>query len=247
MRRTRGDGLIESHLERISHETLDRHFRAIAEEIGTSHGLYALYLGERLYYVGIASDLKGRVRRHLADRHRRRWDRFSLYLVRRREHIRDLESLLIRIARPQGNRQRGTLQNAQSLRERIMKRARAAEEARLQAMFGDESPRIRPRRSAPARPVRRRRQVSSIHGRLSLAGLLDADRTPLRAEYKGQTYAAIALADGRIRFRGRFFDSPSGAGTAATGGPIDGWHFWKYRPAGGEWTPLDHLRNAPGR
>lgn len=48
MRRSRGDGLIESHLERISHETLDRHFRAIAEEIGTSHGLYALYLGERL-------------------------------------------------------------------------------------------------------------------------------------------------------------------------------------------------------
>lgn len=155
--------------------------------------------------------------------------------------------MLIRIARPGGNRQRGALRNAESLRERIMKRARAAEEARLRAMFGDESPRTRRRRPGPVRTAARRRRVSPIHGRLSLAGLLTAGRTALRAEYKGQQFNAVALADGRIRYQGVFYDSPSGAGKAVTGKPIDGWHFWRYRSADGDWTPLDRLRRANGK
>jgi type I restriction-modification system DNA methylase subunit len=36
---------------------------------GRRHGVYALYRGNRLYYVGLASNLRSRLNTHLRDRH----------------------------------------------------------------------------------------------------------------------------------------------------------------------------------
>ena len=70
-------------------------------------GVYRFYnaAGEPIY-VGKAGDLKNRVKAHLKDRHLASWSHFSLYLVRDAEHIGDLESLLIRVAAPLGNKNR---------------------------------------------------------------------------------------------------------------------------------------------
>ncbi|MGE0771695.1 MAG: GIY-YIG nuclease family protein [Cyclobacteriaceae bacterium] len=76
----------------------------ITELIGDSSGIYALYDENELYYVGRARELKQRVKHHLKDRHDSQWTHFSLYLVKRNDHIGDIESLLIRVAAPVGNR-----------------------------------------------------------------------------------------------------------------------------------------------
>lgn len=65
-------------------------------------GVYALYNGDRLYYVGLASNLMGRLKGHVRDRHEGLWNRFSVYLTAHSEqsHIRELDALLLRITKP---------------------------------------------------------------------------------------------------------------------------------------------------
>jgi hypothetical protein len=38
------------------------------------------------------------------------------------------------------------------------------------------------------------------------------------------------------------YTSPSAAALAATEYPVDGWSFWKYERAPGDWVRLDELR-----
>ncbi len=66
-------------------------------------GLYALYRGKKLYYVGLANNLFGRLHHHTRNRHRNRWNRFSIYRVSRVRFLKDIEALVLRISRPPGN------------------------------------------------------------------------------------------------------------------------------------------------
>jgi len=62
-----------------------------------------------------------------------------------------------------------------------------------------------------------------------------------------ETYAEITK-EGTLLFGGQAFDSPSGAGKAATGGKsLDGWHYFSFRDTDGEWRPVDVLRERYGR
>jgi hypothetical protein len=69
-------------------------------------GIYALYSKGKIYYIGLSKrSLRGRLRRHaLTDRHRGKWDSFSFYRIGKTKYIKDVESLLLRIFRPPGNR-----------------------------------------------------------------------------------------------------------------------------------------------
>ena len=42
-------------------------------------GVYALYHGERLYYVGLTNDLYNRLRWHTKNRHKGKWNRFAIF------------------------------------------------------------------------------------------------------------------------------------------------------------------------
>jgi hypothetical protein len=95
---------VVEHLERISRTAIQRFPDIITEYARGRSGVYALYKDDTLYYVGLAKDLKSRIRGHLRDRHAQAWNRFSAYLTQGDEHIKELESLVIRIASPQGNR-----------------------------------------------------------------------------------------------------------------------------------------------
>lgn len=66
-------------------------------------GLYVLYKRNRLYYIGLARDLFWRLHSHTRDRHRNNWDRFAIYRIARVRYLKDIESLLLRVARPPGN------------------------------------------------------------------------------------------------------------------------------------------------
>jgi hypothetical protein len=51
---------------------------------------------------------------------------------------------------------------------------------------------------------------------------------------------------GRMRYKGKEYRSPSGAGQAATGWKsCNGWRFWRYEhPETSEWRVIDELRAA---
>lgn len=66
-------------------------------------GLYVLYRRKSLYYVGLATNLFWRLHHHTKDKHRKRWDRFVFYRIARVRYLKDIESLLLRIAEPAGN------------------------------------------------------------------------------------------------------------------------------------------------
>jgi len=90
--------LLSNRLEKVSKDVFKVHYPLITQLVGDSPGIYALYDGDEHYYVGKSTELRKRVRQHLRDKHLASWTHFSLYLVRREEHIHEMESLLVRIA-----------------------------------------------------------------------------------------------------------------------------------------------------
>jgi len=84
--------LVSQYLEGISSRALEQYAPVISEFVAHRHGVYALYKGRRLYYVGLASNLRNRLRHHLQDKHRGAWDTFSVYLTVGGNHLRELEA-----------------------------------------------------------------------------------------------------------------------------------------------------------
>src|SRR5262245_25173822 len=101
-RRLRREALVFQHLERVSRELLVRHPHIVRQFIGRNAGVYALYRKNRLYYVGLAKTLRGRLTAHGKNRHGKQWDQFSIYLTIKDQHLREIEALLLRITRPPG-------------------------------------------------------------------------------------------------------------------------------------------------
>ena len=73
--------LVCQQMENIPSKVLEEYQHIIKQYVRKRHGVYALYKGDKLYYVGLATNLRSRLRHHLKDRHRGLWDRFSVYLT----------------------------------------------------------------------------------------------------------------------------------------------------------------------
>jgi len=82
---------------------------AVGALLKGSPGIYALYKREELYYVGLSKNLSGRIKQHLDDRHKGKWDTFKVFTVSKVHYLKDLETLILQVARPPGNRQTGRL------------------------------------------------------------------------------------------------------------------------------------------
>ncbi len=147
--------LISGYLERISSKVFDDYHRQITALVGNRRGVYALYKKDHLYYVGLATNLRTRVKRHLKDRHARKWDVFSLYLIHNAEHLRELESLLIRISEPRGNVKLGTLRKSQNLIHALKKSMEQRNRRQVKEILAG-----RKGRSGKARPARRKRPLA---------------------------------------------------------------------------------------
>ena len=235
--------LVGGFLERISVKAFEKYHREITELVQTQHGVYALYKNDRLYYVGLAVDLRRRIKQHLRDKHGGRWNRFSLYLVRKVDHIKEIESLLLRIADPAGNKQGGRLRKATNLERQLRRMMELRQRAELDEIF------IRQPRAA-AKSTRgtgggRTKTKTKRGADRPLKGIIGGKR--IYATYKGKEFKAIVYLNGRIKFNGRFFDSPSAAGVAARQRSTNGWTFWHVRKDG-ELVKLCELRKqAPRR
>lgn len=223
--------LFNEYLERVSGKLLEEEYRQVIAKMIRGHaGIYALYKGERLYYVGLARNLMGRVKQHLKDRHAKRWDRFSVYLASADEHIKPLESLLLRIALPAGNRVKGGLPGAVDQRRRLHRQMRDHDSARHASLLGGHLARRRVRKA-----------TSGAQGTRVLEGRLER-RIALRADYKGVRYLATLRKDGYISYAGEKFDSPTAPARKIVKGAVNGWQFWQFRNGTKGWVPLDHIR-----
>jgi len=220
--------LVRQHLENISGDVLEEYQDIIREYVSRRQGVYALYQDNNLYYVGLASDLSSRLKAHLGDKHAGQWNRFSVYLTIGDKHLRELETLILHVVkpRPEGNSKTGRFARSEDLRARLGRDIKQRDQEKRDHIFGRTEETIRvalPGGMPPLCPYVKR--VFRLRGRS-----------------KGKTFQATVRNDGSIRLQGNVYASPSAAAAAATQYPVDGWWFWKYERAPGDWVRLDELR-----
>lgn len=228
--------LVAQHLQNMSRSALEEYQDIIRVYVYGRHGIYALYRRNKLYYVGLASNLRNRLKHHLRDRHGHSWDRFSVYLTADDEHMKELESLVLRIVPTKGNKVRGRFANSENLAKLLQRRIWADVRQRVRDLFG-KKPRLGAEARRKGRTGRKREE-----SRLPLAGVFSRPVT-IRRRYKGTMLKARIQRNGMIRFKGELYSSPSQAGAAAVDRrTCNGWSFWRYERTPGNWVPLARLR-----
>jgi hypothetical protein len=107
--RTSKGALIKGMTKRLPHEILGNPlFQEGLRRIMRGYaGIYALYSGSKLYYVGLTRDLFARIRWHLRDRHAQKWDSFVIFRIKRVNYLKDIETLLMQLVTTPGNRVKG--------------------------------------------------------------------------------------------------------------------------------------------
>lgn len=226
--------LVSQFLENVSRKALRDYEPVIREFVRRRHGIYVLYRKNRVQYIGLAQNLRNRIKHHLRDRHADSWDRFSVYLTIADGHMKELESLLLRIAKPKGNRAGGRFAKAENLNRRMKQLIREQQKQELDEVMG--TGRKRPKLRQPTKTLDEGGRAAVLAGYPNRPKLL-------RGRYKGKLHRARVLRDGRISYGGRIFNSPSLAAAAAYNRPTaNGWWFWTYQRAPGEWVRLGELR-----
>ena len=212
--------LVCQHLEDISRDALKKHQKVIKQYVRRRNGVYALYRKGKLYYVGLAKNLRSRLKSHLHDRHGSSWDRFSVYLTIGQQHLRELESLILRIVQPKGNKQKGKLPKSEDIHRRFFRDIKEYMAYELALLAGKKA-----------------KQPASHERGTKLR------RMKLRAWFKGKKLRAQLLKGGRVRFASKVYDSlATAAAKACKRRTCNGWTFWKYQRAPGDWVTVDHLR-----
>ncbi|GMU83295.1 MAG: hypothetical protein AMXMBFR47_31650 [Planctomycetota bacterium] len=224
--------LVCQFLENISSDVMERFPTLLKAYLRDRNGIYALYRKRRLYYVGLASKMSGRLAQHLKDRHAGKWSYFSVYLTIGDSHIKELESLLLRILRPPGNSQSGKFPRAENLKGRLRGDIKKIQKYEEELLFGGF--RARALRPSPVRKIRGK-------GAVALSELAQRVRR-LRGTYNGRVVRATLLASGAIRMNKKRYGSLSEAARAAVRGPANGWDFWRFERAPGEWVRVRVLR-----
>ncbi len=225
--------LVSEHLENISREVLARHQDVIRQYVRGRRGIYALYRREKLYYVGMTPNLRYRLKQHLKDRHGGSWDQFSVYLTVGDNHLRELEALMLRTVKPSGNKQKGKFAKSEDLRRRFRRDIKKCVLSEMDGLFGGSR-----KEKKPETPVE-----EELDGRTP--ALAEYISTPmlLRARFKGEILTARVRRDGTVRFDGKVYTSPSmAAALACKRRTCNGWTFWQYERAPGDWVAIDKLR-----
>jgi hypothetical protein len=225
--------IVCQHLENISRTALEKYQEIIRQYIRGRHGIYALYRKGHLHYVGLASNLRARLRRHLHDRHKDSWDHFSVYLTIDNRGIKELETLLLRIGSPKGNKAGGKFVRSQNLAVKLRRDIREWHRKEVQLLV--------PARRRATRAAEAASDDMPAGSPPPLAKYVSAP-TRLRVRYKGKLYRARLRRDGTILYDGIVFKSPSAAGMAVRNRPTNGWQFWQYERAPGDWVPLSKIR-----
>lgn len=224
-------GLVVKQLESVPKEVFTKYYSMITELVGSSPGIYALYDDDLLYYVGKSTDLRKRVKQHLRDRHYASWTHFSLYLVRKAEHIGEIEALLVRIANPKGNRIMPKGKSSSLLLKQLKHMIKEKQREEFEEWFGG--------RFAKRKVIGR----GKVHHPEMLKRLVDT-RTTLYRTYKGRDYKAVLTPSGMIRYKNKHYTSPTAAALAIVKRKtVNGWRFWYIKNSEGDYVKLDKYRS----
>lgn len=102
--------LVKGYIPPISRSFLEfETFRKEMKDILESNiGVYVLYKNNDLYYVGITGrDLFWRLNRHTKDKHKNKWNKFSVFIIGRGKYLKDIESMIHRISETPANIAKG--------------------------------------------------------------------------------------------------------------------------------------------
>lgn len=229
MRSNKGQ-LVSQHIEKIDRAMLKEYPAIIKEYVKGRHGVYALYSKGQLYYVGLASNLRTRLHAHLKDRHAQTWDQFSVYFTISDSHLHELETLILKIAAPKGNKQSGNFSKAQNLIPELKKTFDAAKHKESIKLGLKKTVKL-------AKPA-----AIAQGGRKAVLAPYVKNSFEIRYRYKGKLYKATVRKDGSILYKGIVYNSPSMAAKAITARAMNGWATWTYQRAPGDWVLLDVLR-----
>lgn len=225
-KRQKSTSLVLKKLERVSKEVFKQHYELITQLVGNSPGIYALYDENELYYVGKSIDLKKRVKQHLKDRHLASWSHFSLYLARDEDHIHEIESLLIRVANPKGNRNVPKGKSSGQMLTQLQQMVKQKQKDNYDMMFG-------------ITPKGAKKKIEAISR--NIEGLV-SKRTQIYRSYKGKEYKAFLYPNGTIRLGNASYNSPSGAAQSVVErGAVNGWNFWYIKDSEGDWVRLSQF------
>jgi len=225
--------IVIGHLEKVSSTVFDQYRKQITGMIKGNYGVYALYRRSKLYYIGLATDFRKRINQHLKDKHKGKWNYFSLYLIRKIDHLREVEALLVRIAEPGGNKQKGKLKRSKNLRPQLKRLLTEDTKRVIEEILGGETKQKKKRKKLTGRAKAVNRP---------LKGLL-RNYQRIYANYKGKEFKAKVLPSGSVKFNDKIYDSPSGAAkNIIERGAVNGWNFWKYKDKSGNLVPLKKLR-----
>jgi predicted GIY-YIG superfamily endonuclease len=225
--------LVCNHIENLSRAVLEKYPKLADRLVRRRPGIYALYRGEDLYYLGLAENLHSRLKAHLKDRHKSSWDRFSVYLTIQDAHLRELEALTLRIMMPEGNKQKGKLKGSENLHNKLKGMLKDLQRDETTALLG-----LPVENEIDAETVSRRDE-----GREPVLAKYIDSSISIRGFHKGRKLLARVRKDGTIRSSGKVYTSLSLAAAAACGRPTcNGWTFWQYQRAKNDWVSINELR-----
>ncbi len=109
--------LLKGVLERVPAESFELVARAIKNILHRKSGIYALYKDDRVYYVGLAKRLHGRIRWHKKDKHSGKWNNFSVFIIEKVRYLKDIETLILHISQHKGNKTKGRIPEYHELKK----------------------------------------------------------------------------------------------------------------------------------
>jgi|SRR3989344_1864471 len=121
--RIKRGSFIEYSLSGIKRSSFKVIKRELSSVLKNKKGIYALYDGKKLVRVGLATNIYWRVKGH-SKNEKIKWDNATLFIIRNEmlAYLRDLETVIVRIAKPKYNQQKGRIGDDYYL-EKILRRA----------------------------------------------------------------------------------------------------------------------------
>ncbi|WP_428057538.1 GIY-YIG nuclease family protein [Candidatus Avelusimicrobium alvi] len=204
-------GIITKKLQNVSVAAVEDFSPILLDCVGEDQGIYVLYKGAKLYYIGRAVNLQKRLAQHLRDRHQKKWDKFSLFVVSDEKHIGDLESLLIDICEPTGNRSHPKTE---------VKDLKKEFEDRIDAFHADEKALL-----LGEKPICKKQKMISLQ----------------RIYKGKKYTAAFDCKQHTVLYNKVLYSSPSAAARAVVKHSANGLLFWKGTDKKGKLVPLKKL------
>lgn len=114
--------LIHFALDGIKRESFEVIKTELASLLKKRAGVYALYQNDKLVRVGLGTNIYWRLKGHSKSK-KLRWNSASLFIIGEKnlKYLRDLETAIVRIAKPKYNDQQGRIRDEHFL-ERLLRR-----------------------------------------------------------------------------------------------------------------------------